>query len=264
MTVQSTNEVFLSQHTSMFHVVDAQTFETEEIVRMPSINDPAPRPQIRSPSPLTHSPARSSILPSAWLSMARTRAPATAVPTPRRGVQALEDTFRIPSASTSRRRPEGEDFVVIPSLGDRTVDFGVQALLGRHMGAGYAIRGSRFEELGELDAETEDPGRDEEADVDVDTEMEEMEVDCLPSRTPSRAGSPSPPSIGPTRSPFTALGPPPPQQEQPHELEEPGVDLAGVCFDTTGRWLYVASTQGVAEWGVRGAEKKWWGGGTWA
>lgn len=45
---------------------------------------------------------------------------------------------------------------------------------------------------------------------------------------------------------------------------EDDLDLAGICFDRTGRWMYVASTEGVAEWGVKGMEKKWFSGGSWA
>lgn len=57
------------------------------------------------------------------------------------------------------------------------------------------------------------------------------------------------------------------QQQQRHDenaaavmaMVDVEVDLAGVCFDPTARWLYVASTDGVAEWSVNGAEKRWWG-----
>jgi hypothetical protein len=41
------------------------------------------------------------------------------------------------------------------------------------------------------------------------------------------------------------------------------LDLAGVCFDPSGSRLYVASTRSVAEWHVRGAEKRWWSGDGW-
>ncbi|KAH9972389.1 hypothetical protein BJV74DRAFT_210575 [Russula compacta] len=34
------------------------------------------------------------------------------------------------------------------------------------------------------------------------------------------------------------------------------LDLAGTCFDPRGAWLYVASTAGIVEWGVRGGEKR--------
>jgi hypothetical protein len=41
------------------------------------------------------------------------------------------------------------------------------------------------------------------------------------------------------------------------------LDLAGTCFDPSGRFLYVGSTEGVVEWSVRGAEKRWWSEGGW-
>jgi len=44
----------------------------------------------------------------------------------------------------------------------------------------------------------------------------------------------------------------------------PHLDLAGTCFDPRGAWLYVASTTGIVEWGVRGGEKRWWGEAVWA
>jgi len=45
---------------------------------------------------------------------------------------------------------------------------------------------------------------------------------------------------------------------------EDDLDLAGLCFDPSGGFLYVASTDGVAEWSVRGAEKRWWSEARWA
>lgn len=42
------------------------------------------------------------------------------------------------------------------------------------------------------------------------------------------------------------------------------LDLAGICFDPSGERIYVASTTSVAEWTVRGAEKRWWGAPEWA
>ncbi|KAI0260442.1 hypothetical protein BC834DRAFT_973451 [Gloeopeniophorella convolvens] len=42
------------------------------------------------------------------------------------------------------------------------------------------------------------------------------------------------------------------------------LDLAGTCFDARGAWVYVASTAGIVEWGVRGGEKWWWAEAAWA
>ncbi|KDQ53245.1 hypothetical protein JAAARDRAFT_438928 [Jaapia argillacea MUCL 33604] len=48
------------QHTSLLHVVDARTFETEEVIRVPSTNArsaPSIRPRSRSPPPRYPLPA---------------------------------------------------------------------------------------------------------------------------------------------------------------------------------------------------------------
>lgn len=107
--------------------------------------------------------------------------------------------------------------------------------------------------------------REEEA-MDVDEQEEER--DCVPSHMPSRSSSPSPsthvptygrgsPAGGRVGSPAGSVGRSrsvaPPQVTYDDDL-----DLAGTCFDPSGRFLYVASTEGVVEWSVRGAEKKWW------
>lgn len=39
------------------------------------------------------------------------------------------------------------------------------------------------------------------------------------------------------------------EQEDPLQLEQ-GLDIAGMCSDPTGRWLYVGTTRGVVEWGL--------------
>jgi hypothetical protein len=116
-------------------------------------------------------------------------------------------------------------------------------------------------------------------DVDVDTDdaedaEAEVEADCLTSRAPSRAASP-PPSSRQRRLALVHSG----------SLETVGVvglemeaevvvggtvttpahlDIAGTCFDPRGSWLYVASTAGIVEWGVRGGEKRWWNEAVWA
>jgi Uncharacterised protein domain (DUF2415) len=41
------------------------------------------------------------------------------------------------------------------------------------------------------------------------------------------------------------------------------LDLAGVCFDPSGKRLYAASTSSVVEWSISGSEKTWWSGGEW-
>ncbi|KAF8335161.1 hypothetical protein F5887DRAFT_1063413 [Amanita rubescens] len=54
------------------------------------------------------------------------------------------------------------------------------------------------------------------------------------------------------------------EQEDTTATTSAELDLAGVCFDPSGSRLYVASTKSVAEWHVRGSEKRWWSGDDWA
>jgi hypothetical protein len=125
-----------------------------------------------------------------------------------------------------------------------------------------------------------------EMDVDVDTDdgedgaEAEVETDCLTSRAPSRAASPPLP-LPPRQRPLAAtvvhsgvsreMGVETGDTEAEAEAEgeivvgtPPHLDLAGTCFDPRGAWLYVASTTGIVEWGVRGSEKRWWGEAVWA
>lgn len=116
-------------------------------------------------------------------------------------------------------------------------------------------------------------GAGTEMDVDVETDdgdegEAEAETDCLTSRAPSRAASPPPRQrrLAVHAGALETVG---------HEAEvEPSMggtvatpahlDLAGTCFDPRGAWLYVASTAGIVEWGVRGGEKRWWAEAVWA
>lgn len=101
-------------------------------------------------------------------------------------------------------------------------------------------------------------------------EVDELESDCIDSHTPSRTTSPAPaPS---THIPLQVSSSPvrvvPPQQ-QPRLQRRPTIrkddlDIAGLCFDPSGGFIYVASVDGVAEWSIRGAEKRWWSDSQWA
>jgi hypothetical protein len=183
--------------------------------------------------------------------------------------------------------------VVIPSFGDRAVEDHVQALLGRHgTGVSFAVDGlglgaeggegddnreAAAEDTEMRDARGEGGARGED-DMEEDegaggeAEVDELEPDCLSSHTPSRAGSPVPSSGAHSHAPTrrsrragsatsTAAAR---LQRRVRVREEKDLDLAGVCFNPTGEWLYTASVGGVAEWSVRGAEKRWWAGGAWA
>jgi len=118
-------------------------------------------------------------------------------------------------------------------------------------------------------------------DVDLDTDSAdegeaEVETDCLTSRAPSRAASPPPSSrqrrLAPVHSgSLETVGVVGRETEAEAVVGGGGtvttpahLDIAGTCFDPRGSWLYVASTAGIVEWGVRGSEKRWWNEAVWA
>ncbi|KAI0081001.1 hypothetical protein K474DRAFT_1657182 [Panus rudis PR-1116 ss-1] len=105
-----------TEHTSLLHVLDARTFETEEIVRMPSFEHPAPsstramaaRPRSHSPPP-RNSPSLSSSTVAFDTSSSSNLTTSNPLPPPPRILLfsgAVEDTFRIPISDPypARRR----------------------------------------------------------------------------------------------------------------------------------------------------------------
>lgn len=179
-----------------------------------------------------------------------------------------------------------EGIAVLPPLGDVVVENAVRHLIGRH-GIHYRSR-TRDSEMGYeaevvYDAAAEDEHerqRERERErqrENIDTEsmeIDELESDCISSHTPSRSSSPSPsPSthipLQVTASPFRVAPRYLQGQGRRHRRRTPlhrkeDLDLAGMCFDPSGGFVYVASVDGVAEWSVRGAEKRWWFESRWA
>ncbi|KAJ7067348.1 hypothetical protein C8F01DRAFT_1121014 [Mycena amicta] len=198
--------MMFTEHTSLVHVVDARTFEREEILTMPSF--PGSGPSALSPTPTTSA--------------------ATA-----RIVRTLEETFRIAAAAGvgSGSESDGEeDMLVIPPLGDPAVEREVRRVLQEH-----GLR-TRTRRRNAFPAEHESHSHPF---VSLDNDNSDSEsVSMGPAdQDPDPANTTSPGTIDP--------------------------DIAGACFDPSGAYLYVASDVGVAEWKVRGAEKRWWGGGDW-
>lgn len=213
-----------TEHTNLLHVLDARTFETEEIIHVPNISCSKTPAHTPAPPSLRHSGGR--------LSARATHRDDGIVIIPPRGAPPRTTSWT--SAPPSR-------------MSDRT------------------------------------GGSDEGDTMDLD----EVEVDCL-----SRGGSPPPMNSYRPSSPYRPISPSPlssqtyrpasppyrpmtpsfhPYRRTPrrtHGEEEveraEDVDIAGTCFDPTGGFLYVATTAGVAEWAVRGSEKRWWGSGQWA
>ncbi|KAL0067694.1 hypothetical protein AAF712_005134 [Marasmius tenuissimus] len=321
-----------TEHTSFLHVIDARTFESEEIVRVP----PAPRTSTNSHRQLSsrtpsqqnlHASSQSRSRSRAFVSRPYQRPPRSNprhVPVsatshigstrhdstiPPYVVQALEDTFRIssrgspdvspssraiwrsrrPGSATQRSadgeynderypgvsRDEEEGLFVIPQLGDREVEENVRDFLNNYHGLARAraLGGSGFS-AGDPDGEEQDRR------MDVDDMEMENEWDCVSSHVPSRSSTPPPSGSVPTSArsgsnnrwrAWTRV-PREMYDEEDTEMEEHGtcgteepaadhkfdLDIAGTCFDPSGGYIYVATTESVSEWGVRGGEKRWW------
>ncbi|KAL4066864.1 hypothetical protein V8B97DRAFT_1949385 [Scleroderma yunnanense] len=275
-----------TEHTSLLHVLDARTFEQEEIVRIPRVA----RRKALSPSTLPNSPTPSSP------SHASPRRP---MPSPRTtraleelfGVGVLAENGSVASWRSPRRGDGVEDeydrVVVISPLGDNVVDENLRELLGLH---GIRTRHTRIVDSLPLPASrrndtrgsaygNNDTGRDatpEDAEMDVD----ELEGDCI-SRGPSRSSSPPPsihlplqPSPSSTRSAVSARHASSRPSSRPHrrtltrddvsfDFQDYDYDIAGACFDPSGGFIYVATTDNISEWAVRGADKRWWGCSEW-
>jgi hypothetical protein len=115
------------------------------------------------------------------------------------------------------------------------------------------------------------PGAEMDVDIDTDDGEEaeaeaEGETDCLTSRAPSRAASPPPRPrrLAVHSGALEMVGAEADAEVGGTLATPPHLDLAGTCFDPRGAWLYVASTAGIVEWGVRGGEKRWWAEAVWA
>ncbi|TCD64005.1 hypothetical protein EIP91_004673 [Steccherinum ochraceum] len=190
-----------TEHTSLVHVIDARTFETEEIVRVPNFGSESSgpsRPRSRSSSPpirvTSASPPRFS----------------PPVPPPPRILMfsgAVEDAFRIPiSEPSSRRRrlarrirgtrddltsPATDDdadvdgIVVIPPLGDSEVENDVRRLLGRRTSH------ARTRSLQTATFSAQEDLLEDEQNREDDMDVDDYEADCLSSHTTSRASSPA-------------------------------------------------------------------------
>ncbi|KAJ7111964.1 hypothetical protein C8R44DRAFT_256050 [Mycena epipterygia] len=196
--------MLFTEHTSLIHVIDARTFETEEILHMPAFPPPPPRQRPAAVPSSSPSPSQSP-----WTSAASPAATA-------RIVRTLQETFRITAA---------DDVLVIPPLGDRAVEREVRRVLGQH---GVPSRFRIEEDIEEEMDEVPSPLHHEHG--------EEELMECLPT---------------------------PPPHTEPDPDPDAERNLAGACFDPSGAFVYVASDAGVAEWGVRGADKRWWVDGAW-
>jgi len=103
--------------------------------------------------------------------------------------------------------------------------------------------------------DADEPGAD-----DMDVDEAEPESDCIVSRAGSPPPPPPPPP-GPGMGRRTVEEPP---RAKTRVVVPQSLDLAGTCFDPSGRFVYVATTGGIVEWSVHAAEKMWWHEARWA
>jgi hypothetical protein len=235
----------------------------------------SPIPRSRSHSPIHSSSSRLSIIPPSPPPQPRI----VRIPSPN-----PNDARTRWRASHLRNRADADEdvdrIVVIPSLGDALAENEVRQVFSRHgirtrhapmMGSlSRTQTGGPFEVNVMYDVVAEDEQDRERAHENADgesMEIDELETDCVSSHTPSRSSSPSPSTHIPLQ-----FSPPPsrvlPRYRQGRHRRQitrkEDLDLAGMCFDPSGAFIYVASVDGVAEWSVRGAEKRWWFGPGWA
>ncbi|KAG5644182.1 hypothetical protein DXG03_009023 [Asterophora parasitica] len=294
-----------TEHTSLLHVVDARTFETEEIVQVPTVKErstPAPVQQNHRPTH-SHRHTRPAIIPHSRHRLDPPRHSSAHI------LRALGDTFRIPSpysppssisdstwralrmsdptapsSATANPGASFADILIIPPFGDPNIESDVQALLGSH-GLRTRLQSTSMH----IDDDENDPNtgsthgdyeymprptymtvNSRRTRGDDEIEVDEIESECA-SHNPSRSSSPSPsmhvPHVpSPSRLASPASMAVPARAACAGDMQFAYVDdlnIAGTCFDPSGRHLYVASTESVAEWSVRGADRQWWAGSQW-
>ena len=281
-----------SQHTSLLHLIDARTFETEQIVRIPD-------------------PTIGCLQTSGRLGHRSTRSESAISNIP------ITNSMGLPVLTSDGpfgpdEEADDDGVVVVPRLGSSREEEDVSRLLRRHGLRTTRTRLTptrrRSQSQQDRDEEMEMTDVDEHEDRGDDMEIDELETECLSSAAGSRAGSPSPmvtynPSSHTFSSPSLTTstlssGPPyvsrrprgtrttnqtsanPPRSlrvlvnagrarrqetltEESLKVENT-LDLAGVCFDPTGSHVYVGSSKGVVEYRIKGGEKTWWSDTQWA
>lgn len=194
------------------------------------------------------------------------------------GVAILAENESLPSWRHSPRFlhrgvEEEYDRIVMTSLGNNVMDEnsrerrGLRTRHPRVMGSSISPPPSRGDDRSHSHFE----GATVPEDADMD--MDDTEGDCIPSRSSSPPPSihlPIQPSPSPTRSiasvRHTSSRPSPraTTRDDRSTTKDYDSDIAGTCFDPHGGFIYVATTDSLSEWAVRGADKRWWGDSKWA
>ncbi|KAF7976957.1 hypothetical protein HWV62_5016 [Athelia sp. TMB] len=257
-------EVLLwTEHTARIHVVDARTFEGEEVIAMPAVPSSFYPGSLESDGSMkereqVHRGTRARA-PSPNIIIHQRR-----IIRQRQMVLGAPQSISVPLNTVVPEPP----FTSPPTQRE-------SPLLGSMREYASASASTGVFALDPEDAEAE---RDREREMDIDAAEAEAEAECTPAHTPPRSRSPIPipfsnPNPGEEIN-FSAnymarsLYSPEANREQFGEEKvcreaEREADLAGLCVDPTGGFVYVASTAGIAEWEVRGREERWWRGGEW-
>ncbi|OJA08493.1 hypothetical protein AZE42_02854 [Rhizopogon vesiculosus] len=230
-----------TEHTNLLHVLDARTFETEEIIRVPNISCSKPS------FPPTHSPAH--------------------------------PLFRRHSAIRLSARPARRDdsIVVIPPRGASSRTTSLTSAPPSRMSVADRTGGSDEGDMMDLDElEVDCLSRGGSPPPTIPYRPSSPYRPISPSPLVSQPYHPTSPPYRPASPPYRPATPSfhpyrrtsrrtqGEEGEVERALQREDVDIAGTCFDPTGGFLYVATTGGVAEWTVRGSGKRWWGSGQWA
>lgn len=157
---------------------------------------------------------------------------------------------------------ERDDVVIIPTLGDSEIDNPVRNFL-RYSTQDRADEFEHYMQVDEEDCASSDDGNEP-------TASGERAADDYDSRDSYHDRSHvvyAPVTYGEEghvydenltlldeHSDLTLMG-------EDIEDDDDNVDITGLCFDPSGKHMYVASMHGVGEWSVRGADKHWWGDG---
>lgn len=268
-----------TEHTALVHVVDARTFEEDEIFRMPVLPSTPSSGEVED-NDVAKAPERDREREE----RERERAPSPNIVMHRRRIIRQRQVVLDALAASQQSRIVQSDLLDSRDLTptspmELSPSPPPASQLIRNMNTYVSASQSSSSVLELPEAVTADAER-----IDPDSNMDADDPECTPSHTPARSRSPSraysnpgaysnsnpvivtwqPPGSAPIHAYIT----PPTSEslrirERERDVQSKDVDLAGMCFDPSGGFVYVASTQGVAEWEIAGRGTRWWRGGEW-
>ncbi|KAI6107956.1 hypothetical protein F5141DRAFT_1119696 [Pisolithus sp. B1] len=262
--------MMFTEHTNLLHVFDARTFEQEEIVHVPGVSK---RKTVSSRS--LFNPSSLDPIP-----------PRRHIPAPHT-TRALDEFFGgvVPdNGPIASWHPPRREFHRGDGMGDEHDHTFFAATRDRRNARTHITERVSPPSGWAVDRHETTYGTGDVAPEDVEMDVDEMEGDCVSSRGPSRSSSPPPsvhlpvqPSPSPTRSAVGGWHASARPSSRPRHrtitredatfdltlTQDYDYDIAGTCFDPDGGLIYVATTDCISEWEVRGASRRWWGGSKW-